>query len=443
MIVLPAGGDNLKRAIYLSCLILGLLLAGCGGSEPQNEGSRPRVGLELIAEGFTSPVSLASPDDGSGRLFVADQRGQIWLVTANGREDEPFLDLSDRMESIRPTYDERGLLGLTMHPDFDQNGRFFVYYSAPLRPGAPEGWDHTSHLSEFRVSESDPNSADPASERILLQMDEPQSNHNGGGIAFGPDGYLYVALGDGGGANDTGLGHPPQGNGQDTSTLLGSILRLDVDGGAPYSVPADNPFVGQEGRDEIWAYGFRNPFRIAFDRGGEGALYVGDVGQNLFEEVDVVTKGGNYGWRIREGRHCFDPDRPNSPPDQCPQVGARGEPLQAPILEYDHDLGISVIGGYLYRGSQMPDLVGHYIFGDWSKSFIGANGKVFDGLPPASGSEAWTRRQFVITTLDDTDLGAFLLSFGQDIEGELYALTSKRPGPLGSTGKVFKLVPPQ
>ena len=421
---------------------MSLVIAGCGGSAPENEGSNPRIGLELIAEGFTAPVVLVPPGDSSGRLLVADQEGQIWLLTADGqRGDEPFLDLRDRLVNLRPTYDERGLLGLAFHPDFEANGRFFVYYSAPLRPGAPEGWDHTSHLSEFRVSESEPDRADPGSERILLQVDQPQSNHNGGQIVFGPDGYLYVALGDGGGANDTGRGHPPQGNGQDASTLLGSILRLVVDGDEPYSVPDDNPFVGQEGRDEIWAYGFRNPFRMAFDLGGAGALYVGDVGQNLFEEVDIVAKGGNYGWNIREGRHCFDPDQPGSPPDQCPRIGPRAEPLQAPILEYGHDWGISVIGGYVYRGSQMPELVGHYVFGDWSTSFIGANGKLVDGVPPAEEGAAWTMRQFEIATADGGDLGAFLLSLGQDAEGELYALTSRRPGPIGDTGRVHKLVP--
>jgi glucose/arabinose dehydrogenase len=434
----------LKRTVYLCILILTLAVAGCGGSAPELPGSSPPVGLELIAEGFTAPLALASPDDGSGRLFVADQKGLVWLLTAGGqRGDEPLLDLRDRMVNPRFTYDERGLLGLALHPGFNANGRLFVYYSAPLRPDAPEGWDHTSHLSEFRVSASDPNRADPASERILLQVDEPQSNHNGGQIAFGPDGYLYLALGDGGRANDTGSGHPPQGNGQDRSTLLGSILRLDVDGSEPYEVPADNPFVGQDGRDEIWAYGLRNPFRFAFDTGGEGALFAGDVGQDLFEEVDIVVMGGNYGWNIREGRHCFDPDQPDTPPEQCPQVGPSGEPLREPILEYGHDLGISVIGGYVYRGSQMPDLVGHYIFGDWSTSFISANGKIFDGVPPATEAGAWTMRQFEIATADGGDLGAFLLSLGQDAEGELYALTSERPGPLGSTGKIYKLVPPQ
>jgi glucose/arabinose dehydrogenase len=434
----------LRRVIYLWTLILSLILAGCGGSPPQNQGPNPRIGLELIAEGFTTPVVLASPGDGSGRLFVADQAGRIWPLAADGaRAEAPFLDLRDSLVDLKPTYDERGLLGLAFHPAFADNGRFFVYYSAPLRRGAPRGWDHTSHLSEFRISASDPGRADTASERILLQVDQPQSNHNGGQIAFGPDGYLYVALGDGGGANDTGPGHPPWGNAQDRSTLLGAILRLDVDGAAPYIVPGDNPFVGQEGRDEIWAYGLRNPFRFAFDSDDQGEMFVGDVGQNLYEEVNIVARGGNYGWRIREGRHCFDPDRPDSPPEQCPRAGPGGQPLLPPILDYDHDLGIAVIGGYVYRGSQMLDLQGHYIFGDWGTSFIGANGKIFDGVPPASEGGQWTMRRFDVATGGDVapDLGAFLLSFGRDAGGELYVLTSERPGPMGSTGKIYKLVP--
>ena len=438
----------MKRIIYLF-LILGLAAAGCGGSSGGNSGADPgsshALGLELVAEGFTAPLVLVSPGDGSGRLFVADQAGQIWVLDASGqRGEEPFLDLSDRMVSLSASYDERGLLGLAPHPDYARNGRFFVYYSAPLRPEAPPGWNHTSHLSEFRVSASNPNRADPGSERIILQVDEPQANHNGGQIAFGPNGYLYVPLGDGGGANDTGTGHPSQGNGQDTTTLLGSILRLDVDGGTPYGVPDDNPFVGDGGggRDEIWAYGLRNPFRIGFDPGGEGQLFAGDVGQNLYEEIDIVVAGGNYGWHIREGSHCFDADRPDSPPAQCPDQGAAGEPLRPPILEYGHDLGIAVIGGYVYRGSAMPDLQGHYVFGDWSTSFGRANGKILEGVPPASEGDSWTLDRFEIATTDDGRLGAYLLSLGQDAEGELYALTSGRSGPAGSSGKIYKLVPP-
>jgi glucose/arabinose dehydrogenase len=432
---------TIKRAAYLCLILFGFVIVNCGKPPPLDSGASPRVGLELVAKDLTAPLTLAAPDDGSGRLIIADQDGLIWLLNAEGqRLKEPFLDLRNRMVDLRPSYDERGLLGFTLHPDFVENGRFFVYYSAPLRPDAPAGWDHTSHLSEFRLLEGNPDRADPDSERIILQVDQPQSNHNGSQIAFGPDGFLYVALGDGGGANDAGSGHSSMGNAQDTSTLLGSVLRLDVDKGDPYGIPDDNPLVGQPGRDEIWAYGLRNPFRIAFDLEGEGQLYTGDVGQNIYEEIDILVGGGNYGWNIREGQHCFDPAQPGAAPDQCPESDPNGEPLQAPILEYDHDLGIAVIGGFVYRGSQIPALQGHYIFGDWSTSFAIGNGKIFDGVPPASQDAAWTMRPVIITTSSEGVLGAYLLSFGQDAEGELYIMTSDWPGPTGSSGKVYRLI---
>jgi glucose/arabinose dehydrogenase len=430
------------RAASLLILTTVLILASCGGSSPGDPASQPRLGLELVAQGFTSPVALASPRDDTGRLFIADQVGTIWVLSADGeRSAEPFLDLRDRMVGLNITYDERGLLGLALHPDFAENGRFFVYYSAPLRGDAPSDWDHTSHLSEFSLSEVGADRADPESERILLQVDQPQSNHNGGQIAFGPDGYLYVPLGDGGGANDTGLGHPPQGNGQDRTTLLGSILRLDVDGAEPYGVPADNPFSGDQGREEIYAYGLRNPFRISFDAGGDGQLFAGDVGQNLWEEVDIVSKGSNYGWHIREGFHCFDPEQPGEPAGQCPDTGPYGEPLVDPILEYSHSLGISVIGGYVYRGSALPELQGHYIFGDWSTTFVNGDGKILDAVPPASPDSQWEFRPFTIATSDNGQVDDFVLSFGEDTDGELYVLTTGWPGPVRDTGKVYKLVP--
>lgn len=442
--VLSSLRDIWKQIVYLGLLAVSFSMIGCAKSAPDNPGADPRIGLELIAEGFTAPVVLTSPDDDSGRLFVADQEGRIWLLAADGQKpNEPFLDLRERIVGLNFAYDERGLLGLAFHPNFRENRRFFVYYSAPLRTDGPEGWDHTSHLSEFLVSEADPNRAEPGSERILLQVDQPQMNHNGGQIVFGPDGFLYVPLGDGGGANDVGPGHSPQGNAQDTTNLLGSILRIDLDSGDPYGIPADNPFVGQDGLDEIWAYGLRNPFRITFDTAGDQALFAGDVGQGLYEEIDIIIRGGNYGWNSLEGRHCFDAENPDAPPQQCAEAGSSGEPFQAPILEYDRKLGMAVIGGFVYRGSRMPDLEGHYIFGDWSSSFVNADGRIFDGVPPVSESEGWVMRQFEIATSDSGALGSFLLSLGQDAEGEIYALTSQRPGPGGNTGKVYKLAPPR
>lgn len=434
----------MKRFLVSCILMLNLLLTGCVFSTGHNSDSGAKLGLELISEGFTAPLVLVQVQDDNGQFFVADQDGRIWILTSDyQRLEEPFLDLRTRMVDLRSTYDERGLLGLALHPNYVENGRFFVYYSAPLRAKGPQSWDHTSHISEFHRSESDPNRANLDSERLLLQIDQPQSNHNGGQITFGPDGFLYVPIGDGGGANDIGTGHSPKGNAQDLSNLLGSILRLDVNQVEPYGIPPENPFVDKDGLPEIWAYGLRNPFRISFDRGGEHQLFTGDAGQNLYEEIDILGKGGNYGWNLREGRHCFDPQQPGSSPEQCPEVGYYGEILDAPILEYDHDLGLAVIGGYVYRGSQIPSMEGHYIFGDWSSSFVNPDGKIFEGIPPSSPQESWTMRTFNITTSESGNLDVFVISFGEDVAGELYALTSNWPGPIGSTGKIYKLVNPE
>jgi glucose/arabinose dehydrogenase len=428
-------------AVVLS-LVLTVVLTVSGGLSVMAAPSPLQVGVELVAEGFTSPVDLVAVPDGSGRLFVVDQVGTIWGLSATGqRLDQPFLDIRDRMVPLSASYDERGLLGLAFHPQFKDNGRFFVYYSAPLRAGAPKGWNHTSHLSEFQVSGSSPDEADPGSERIVMQVDEPQANHNGGEIMFGLDGYLYIGLGDGGGANDTGLGHSPMGNGQDTSVLLGKILRIDVDGKQPYGVPADNPFVGKGGREEIFAYGFRNPWRMSFDTAGDHQLFVGDVGQNLWEEVDIVVNGGNYGWNLREGTHCFDPAHAKISPDQCPDTGANGEPLHAPILDYDHGHGTSITGGYVYRGSRLPELTGQYIFGDWTGYWAQDATRVLAATPSTTGGGQWTYAEITLVVPGGGNAGRFLLSFGQDASGELYVLTSESSGPAGSTGRVLRLVP--
>ncbi|MGH3014120.1 MAG: PQQ-dependent sugar dehydrogenase [Gaiellaceae bacterium] len=418
----------------------------------------PAVGLRTVADGLTSPVTLTSPGDGSGRLFVVDQAGLIRLLMPDGTlRPEPFLDLRGRMVTLMPGFDERGLLGLAFHPQYAANGRFFVYYSAPLRAGGPAGFNHTSHISEFRVS-ADPNRADPASERILLQVDEPQFNHNGGTLLFGPDdGDLYISLGDGGGANDVGLGHVADwfadnggGNGQDvTENLLGSILRIDVDAGTPYGIPPDNPFAGSPGLDEVWAYGFRNPYRMSFDSGGTHQLFVGDVGQNSWEEVSIVSAGGNYGWNVKEGTHCFDAENPNQEPATCPDVvGAghprTGDPLIDPIIEYPQARlggpGVAVVGGHVYRGSALPQFRGRYLFGDWSRSFGQPNGSLFVAKPRKSG--LWNMQELRVATSPTGRLNARLLGFGQDAAGELYVLTTNNTGPTGTTGRVLKLVRP-
>ncbi len=252
------------------------------------------VQLVEIATGLTSPVSLKFPNDESGRLFIVDQKGLLWILNSNEKLlEEPFLNLTSHILSLNSGYDERGLLDMAFHPNFSENGKFYVYYSAPLADDAPSTWDHTSYISEFQVLEDQSNKADITSERILLQVHQPQANHNGGQLLFGSDDHLYISLGDGEGANDQGRGHPHGGNGQNRSTLLGSILRIDVLHGDPYSIPSDNPFIGKQGKNEVFAYGFRNPFRMSFDPNGR--LFVGDVGQNLWEEVDIVDKGKNYG----------------------------------------------------------------------------------------------------------------------------------------------------
>ena len=430
-----------KKIIFLAVSLL--VLASCSALPIGSQINSAGVGLKLVAEGFTAPTALASPEDGTGRLFIVDQIGVIKVLTPDGKlSEEPFLDLRDHVVKLSDRYDERGLLGLAFHPEFKKNGRFFVYYSAPLRSGGPQGWNHTSHISEFKVLSDNQNRADPKSERIVLEVDEPQANHNGGQLAFGPDGYLYIALGDGGAANDVGLGHSPTGNGQDLSTLLGKILRIDVNSSDVYGIPADNPFVGQQGaRGEVFAYGFRNPYRFSFDAGANHDLLVADVGQNLFEELDIVTRGGNYGWNTKEGTHCFDPKNPNQSLASCSSVGARGEPLVGPIIEYDHKTGIAVVGGFIYRGSVLPQFRGRYIFGDWSTSFNRADGKLFVATAPSSGGAMWTMEELKIATAANGKLGRSVLAFGQDAERELYVLTSENTGPSGNTGKIFKIIP--
>lgn len=417
---------------------------GCtvGGTDALSGPGDPvdSVRLEVLADGFVSPVALLDPADGSGRLFVVDQIGRIEIVDGNGeRVLPPFLDLTDRVIGLSSSYDERGLLGLAFHPDYATNGRFFVYYTA-APDTATGGIDGVNRVSQFRVSDADANQADADGERVLLAMDSPQPNHNGGQLAFGPDGFLYIGTGDGGGANDAGAGHTVgTGNGQDASTLLGKILRIDVDRGDPYDVPADNPFVGSgAGRPEIWALGFRNPWRFSFDTGGANRLFVGDVGQNRFEEVDIVQRGGNYGWSIREGGRCLDGG------DACATRDPTGTPLSEPIVEYPHvdqlgrPVGISVIGGFVYRGGAVPALQGRYVFGDYSAGFLIPDGRLFAADETDDGR--WTFREVMIDGTATGRIGRFVLAFGQDATGELYVLTSDRTGVGGTTGRVSKIV---
>lgn len=410
----------------------------------------PTVALQQLAEGFVSPLNIVSLGDGSGRLLVNDQVGTVHVMQKDGKLDEKlFLDLRSKLTKLNSGFDERGLLGLALHPSFKSNRKLYAYYSAPRSSTAPTNFDHTSHLSEFTAA-ADFSSADLASERVLLTIDEPQFNHNGGRIAFGPDGYLYIGMGDGGGANDNEKGHAPQGNGQDTTTLLGKILRIDVNKGNPYAIPSDNPFAdGKQGRPEIFAYGMRNPWGLSFDRGGDREFFVADVGQNLYEEINIVTKGGNYGWRVRESHVAFDPAKPNVPPTDSPKTDAFGKPFIDPVAWYKHPArnkvdptqieGISITGGYVYRGKAIPALVGKYVFADWSRTWALPDGVLFTAT--GKGKDAkWTIDPLPFTSPAGEKIRAYIVAMGEDDQGELYVLTNGRNSLSGQTGKVFKLV---
>ncbi|HEX6143506.1 MAG TPA: PQQ-dependent sugar dehydrogenase [Geminicoccaceae bacterium] len=441
----------------------------------------PEVALELVAEGFNAPVFLVAPDDGSGRRFVGEQAGEVYVIDADGaRLEAPFLDLRDRMVTLEQGFDERGLLGLAFHPNFAENGRFYVNYSSKLRPGSTFTGKtaYTRRLSEFRVSNDDPNRAEPGSERVLLELDWVNRKHNGGGLAFGPDGYLYVGFGDGGGVHGVpDIYVPPPAAtddpnrhieaipedpftiperfhhydryAQDLRLLYGKILRLDVDSGHPgYAIPPTNPFQdGEVGRPEIWAWGFRNPFRIAFDRIGNGDLFVSGTAESFWETIYLVDRPGNYGWAIREGTHCYDRARAFDPPDECPRHGPLGEAIQAPVVEYPNwsvkraearvraePMGTATVGGFIYRGSALPDLYGRMVFGDFSTVLERPSGQVFVATPPSSWDALWGPLPLI-------QVDQRLHTLGEDAEGELYLLTTAQGIPVGQTGKLWKLVP--
>lgn len=370
-----------------------LLIAGCGGSTGAPQSSL-HLALQLMATGFASPVDLEQPNDGSGRLFIVQQGGVIRIIQNNQTLATPFLDISAKVTNSG----EMGLLGMTFHPSFNTNRRFFVNY---VRTSAGQ---IQSVIAEYLASAANANVSDPASERILLIVNQVGNftNHKAGQLAFGPDGFLYFGLGDGGSGGD------PNGNGQNTFTLLGKMMRIDVNSLSPglqYGIPPDNPFVGGGGLPEIWAFGFRNPWRFSFDR-VTGRQFVADVGQDAFEEIDIVTRGGNYGWNTMEGLHCFNPS------SGCNQTG-----LALPIAEYSHSEGAAVIGGFVYRGQNFPSLRGVYVFADFGTGTIW-------GLTE-NPANTWTRSVLLSPRQSPT-------SFGQDQAGELYMVDL--------SGAIFKVV---
>lgn len=398
----------MRRLARRALLPLALGVVACGGgggpASPSPPGTpscppvagTPSLTTMLVARGLASPVDLQAPPGETRRLFVLEQAGRIRILRDGAVLGTPFLDIVAKVGSGG----ERGLLGLAFHPGYAQNGRFFVNYTD--RSG-------DTHISELRVS-SNPDVADAATERELLFVRQPFANHNGGGLAFGPDGMLYIGLGDGGSGGD------PMANGQSLGTLLGKMLRIDVDRGSPYAVPTDNPFVSRPGaRGEIWAYGLRNPWRFSFDRAG-GDLYIGDVGQDRREEVDVGLASGrggeNYGWNIMEGTLCF------RPPSGCSTAG-----LTLPVLDYPiAGAECAVTGGFVYRGCRMPGYHGTYFYGDYCSAFI----RSFR----LEGGRALDQRDWTSALGRGVDR---ISSFGVDGDGEIYIVDHD--------GEVYKVLP--
>ncbi len=368
-------------SLWCSLTTLGTSAWGFSGTPDVPQSS---IALQpIVKHQFSKPIFLTASPDESNRLFVVEQDGRVLIIKGISVLPEPFLNINEKLS----TGGERGLLGLAFHPSFSSNGRIFVNYTRAK--------DRATVIAEYHVS-SNPDQA-TQKESILLIIPQPYGNHNGGMIAFGPDGYLYIGMGDGGSGGD------PNNYAQNNNELLGKFLRIDVDQSRPYGIPSDNPFVKEEGRSEIFAWGLRNPWRFSFDR-ETGELWAGDVGQNDWEEIDVIQKGKNYGWRLLEGKHCFNPESGCRTTDN----------LVDPVTEYDHSSGqCSVTGGYVYHGTKIPALQGTYIFGDFCTGTI------------------WGYKKEIAQTLLTTDQQ--ISSFGEDQGGELYVV--------GFGGSIFRMTP--
>lgn len=386
----------------LSCLFrwcLAVIFTHTGALPEQEVGAEPApmtdehrsvVLQPVVRQGLDQPVYLTHAADGSTRLYAVEQPGRIRILQDQTLLRPSFLDITERVLAGG----ERGLLGLAFHREYSRNGRFFIHYTKK-----PDG---TTVIAEYRRG-STATSASPK-ERILLTVPQPYSNHNGGMISFGPDGYLYIGLGDGGSRGD------PDNRAQNPDDLLGKILRIDVDHGDPYGIPPDNPFAQGGGRAEIYALGLRNPWRFSFD-GVSGELWVADVGQNMWEEINLVARGGNYGWRAMEGTHCYHPP-----------IACRTAQMTSPIFEYFHEKGrCSIIGGYVYRGRELPELKAMYVYGDY------CTGEIF--VLPSTQNDSHTSlpRRLLKTPFR-------ISSFGEDATGELYVLDHK--------GSIYRLSAP-
>ncbi|MCC8426053.1 sorbosone dehydrogenase family protein [Mucilaginibacter sp. UR6-11] len=409
---------RLKTATCFSVILLSLMAAifALASFTKNDNPADITINSVKITGGIQAPTSMAFPEP--SKIWITEQTGKIRLVKDGRLTNVVILDLKDKMIRVNSGYEERGLLNIALHPEFSSNGKFYVFYSRPAttqNPANNHKFDHTDVVAEYKLIPGT-DQADEKSERIILTQDKPDGNHNGGGIVFGADGYLYVTFGDGGGQHDQ---HGPIGNGQNMNTWLGKVLRINIDVDSTYSVPKDNPFTGRFGtKPEIWASGFRNPYRISLDKASK-QLFIGEVGQDTWEEVDILEKGANYGWRLVEGNHCHNPET------GCDFTG-----LTPPIAEYHHSEGVSVIGGYVYNGKQVSSLKGKYLFGDWT-------GPVW--YLQKAGNK-WQRGKVRVKNFPASGK---ITGWGEDQSGELYYLINSEagPGPAGSTtGSVYKII---
>ncbi|XP_062863308.1 HHIP-like protein 1 [Trichomycterus rosablanca] len=390
--------------------------------------------LEEVANGLRNPLAMVHANDGTHRFFIAEQVGVVWVYLPDrSRLKKPFLNISESVLTSPWEGDERGFLGLAFHPNFKHNGKLYVYYSVEV------GIDERIRISEFHISAADMNVVDHNSERVILEIDEPASNHNGGQLLFADDGYLYIFTGDGGMAGDP---FGKYGNAQNKSALLGKVLRIDVDNndkGPLYKIPPDNPFVHERNaRPEVFAYGVRNMWRCSVDRGdqktkeGKGRIFCGDVGQNKYEEIDLVEKGKNYGWRAKEGFSCYDKKLcANSSLDDV-----------LPIYAYPHKIGKSVTGGYIYRGCEYPNLNGMYIFGDFM------SGRLMS-LKENRNTGRWDYNEICMGMGQTCTFPGlinnyyqYIISFGEDEAGELYFMSTGVASATSPKGVVYKIVDP-